>query len=158
MSSAGLIIDTNLLLLLVIGLVEDGRHISKSDRLNGYSQEDYQIVVRFMGRFKSVFTTHYIATEVSNLIDLGGELGSRVYEAARLLLSEFQQIESTIVDDSASPYFLKFGLTDASLISLVSDYTVLTDDGPLSGVLYAVNGDNVVQLEVAKSIVAASSR
>ncbi|MBK0057034.1 hypothetical protein IAE40_00190 [Pseudomonas sp. S44] len=62
------------------------------------------------------------------------------------------------MDDSASPYFLKFGLTDASLISLVSDYTVLTDDGPLSGVLYAVNGDNVVQLEVAKSIVAASSR
>lgn len=158
MSSAGLIIDTNLLLLLVIGLVEDGKHIPKSDRLGAYSKEDYEIVVKFMGRFKSVFITPYIATEVSNLIDLNGDVRVRVYEAARLLFSEFQQIESNIEGDAASAHYLTFGLTDSSLIGLVADYTVLTDDGPLCGVLYAVNGENVIQLEVAKSMILNSAR
>ncbi|WP_087695035.1 hypothetical protein [Pseudomonas sp. PE-S1G-1] len=158
MSSAGLIIDANLLLLLVIGLVEDGKHISKSNRLGNYSLEDYKIVALYMGRFKNVFITPYIATEVSNLIDLKGEVRARVFEAAKLLFSEFKQIETRIVDDMNSPYFHIFGLTDNSLIHLVSDYTVLTDDGPISGILYSVNGDNVVELAVARTIIQNSMR
>lgn len=153
MSSSGLIIDTNLLLLLVIGAIEEGRHIKNSNRLKEYDEGDYQIVVSFMGRFKEVYITPYIATEVSNLIDLNGHARTMAFEAAQLLFSQFQQIETNISVDSAMHLFSTYGLTDTSLIGLVSDYTILTNDGRMSGPLYAINGENVIHLEFARAIV-----
>ncbi|OJT30933.1 hypothetical protein BOP96_10135 [Pseudomonas sp. FSL W5-0203] len=137
MSSPRLIIDTNLLLLLVIGAIEEGRHISSSSRLKSYNEEDYQVVVKFMGRFTDVYITPYIATEVSNLIDLNGYARIMAFEAAQLLFSQFQQIDSNISADSAAKLFSTYGLTDTSLIGLVSDYTILTNDGRMSQPLYA---------------------
>ena len=40
-----LIIDTNLLLLLVIGAVEGGRHIQNSKRLNKFTLQDYDAIL-----------------------------------------------------------------------------------------------------------------
>lgn len=158
MSSAGLIIDTNLLLLLVIGALEEGRHISNSNRLKEYNEEDYQVVVRFMGRFSNIYITPYIATEVSNLIDLNGHARTMAFEAARLVFSQFQQIDTNISADSEMSLFSTYGLTDSSLIGLVSDYTILTNDGRMSGALYAINGDNVIHLEFARALLQDSRR
>ncbi|MBD8570708.1 hypothetical protein IFT86_16930 [Pseudomonas syringae] len=152
MSSSRLIIDTNLLLLLVIGSIEDGRHISNSKRLKDYNESDYQIVVRFMGGFSDVYITPYIATEVSNLIDLNGHARIMAFEAAQLLFSQFQQIDTNIATDSEIKLFSIYGLTDTSLIGLVSEYTILTNDGRMSGALYAVNGENVVNLNFARGL------
>ncbi|QHB00573.1 hypothetical protein FXO12_10335 [Pseudomonas sp. J380] len=55
--------------------------------------------------------------------------------------------------DSAAKLFSTYGLTDTSLIGLVSDYTILTNDGRMSQPLYAINGDNVVHLEFARTMV-----
>jgi hypothetical protein len=40
-----LIIDTNLLLLLIIGSVDDGIHINKSSRLSSYNIEDFDNIL-----------------------------------------------------------------------------------------------------------------
>ena len=158
MSSAGLIIDANLLLLLVIGVLEEGRHISNSGRLKEYSEDDYQVIVKYMGRFSNVYITPYIATEVSNLIDLNGHARIMAFEAARLLFSQFQQIDTNISADSESNLFSTYGLTDSSLIGLVADYTILTNDGRMSNALYAINGDNVIHLELARTLLQESRR
>ena len=94
-----LIIDTNLLLLLVIGAVEEGRHIRNSKRLNAFNISDYDNVVKIMSSYDQVFITPYIATEVSNLIDLNGRAKLLVYEVARNLFTIFKQIDVDIDAD-----------------------------------------------------------
>ena len=80
-----LIIDTNLLLLLVIGAVEGGRHIKNSKRLGAFDLDDYNTVLKIMATYDEIFITPYIATEVSNLIDLNGNPGVLAYKIAREL-------------------------------------------------------------------------
>ncbi|PPB87732.1 PIN domain-containing protein [Acinetobacter soli] len=146
-----LIIDANLLLLYVIGLVDHGKYIGSSDRLKKYNKQDFDILIRLIEPFKEVYVTPYIATEVSNLIDLKGRIGEQVYDIFKILLNNLLlQIESKFNEDSNSEFFTKFGLTDASLTILINDYYILTDDGPLCGILYGLKGDNVLQFQVVK--------
>jgi hypothetical protein len=131
-----LIIDTNLLLLLVIGAVEEGRHIRNSKRLKAFTINDYDNVLEIIKNHDAVFITPYIATEVSNLIDLDGDARLLAYQFARILFSEFKKIDIDIDADCNSSFFLEFGITDSSLIRLAPNYFILTCDyrmlGPLN--------------------------
>lgn len=147
-----LIIDTNLLLLLIIGAVEGGRHIRNSNRLGEYDIDDYQAVLDVMENYKEVYITHYIAAEVSNLIDLKGHASKLAYEIARILFSEFKQIDSNIVSDSSSEKFLEYGITDNSLIRLASSYNILTHDKRLYGELFSACGGNIIPFEAVRKI------
>lgn len=140
-----LVIDTNLLLLLVIGAVEEGRHISTSKRLGDFELSDYDHVVKIMSQFSEVCITSYIATEVSNLIDLHGTSGKLAYGIARSLFSIFTEIETNLRTDCLPDHFDYYGITDCSLIHLVSDCKVLTSDHRLCTVLYQVQPDNVIE-------------
>ncbi len=142
--SNNLIIDTNLLLLLIIGSVDNGTCISKSKRLTDYSLEDYDFLVEVMGRYKNTFITPYIATEVSNLIDLKDQQGIKAFKNANLFFQIFEQIDVNIKDDCNLVNFEKFGITDASLVKLVKDYSVLTNDGKLYPMLINANFDNTL--------------
>ncbi len=139
----GLIIDTNLLLLLVIGAVEEGRHIGTSKRLNAFNIEDYDNVLEFMKGYSSVYITPYIAAEVSNLIDLDGRAGVKAYLVARELFDFFSQIDVSISDDCASDYYLRFGIADSSIIRLASDYDIFTYDNRMLTALYEVSPDAI---------------
>jgi hypothetical protein len=147
-----LIIDTNLLLLLVIGAVEGGRHISTSNRLNKFTIKDYDLILKIMDNYKAVAITPYIATEVSNLIDLDGRASDLAYNIAGVLFSQFNQINSNIIDDVSHPAFPVFGITDCSLIKLAEDYVILTDDNRLLNSLYDSNFENVLPFEWARTL------
>ncbi|WP_346840907.1 hypothetical protein RAL92_21810 [Metapseudomonas otitidis] len=147
-----LIIDTNLLLLLVIGGVDQGRYIGRSSRLNKFSERDYRIVLEYISDFQ-VFITPYIAAEVSNLIDLKGEAAQKAFEVARVFFGVFEQIDSVIKDDCSGVEFQRFGITDSSLVRLVKDYLVLTDDNRLTVPLYAECGENVIPYDFIKNLV-----
>ena len=136
-----LIIDTNLLLLLIIGSLDDGVHIRKSKRLNSYTLDDYDFLVSFINKYK-IYITPYLATEISNLIDFYGELKERAMLLARELFKQFEEIDTTIIKDSASKEFIYFGLADASLVRLVKDYRVLTNDMRLYSVLCSSSATN----------------
>ncbi len=138
-----LIIDANLLLLLVIGAVEEGRHIGASKRLNGFSLDDYDDVLKMMSGYE-VFITPYIATEVSNLIDLKGHAKSLAYEVARNLFSVLGKIDVDIDADCGSTFFPVFGITDTSLIKLAKEYIILTNDHRMLTALYHANPNNVI--------------
>ncbi|RII74807.1 PIN domain-containing protein [Pseudomonas monteilii] len=152
MSDKDLIIDTNLLLLLVIGAVENGRHIRNSSRLNQFNEDDYQTVIKVMSEYKKVCITPYIATEVSNLIDLNGHAYVLAMEIARELFKLFETLETNIEADCTPAHFLQYGITDSSLISLVTDYTVLTNDNRLLAPLYDACPENVLPYAVIKAI------
>ena len=152
MGKKTLIIDTNLLLLLVIGAVEGGRHIQNSKRLNKFTLQDYDAILDVMASHQEICITHYIATEVSNLVDLNGYAARPAHGTARILFSQFRQIHSDIATDSAQHTFLAYGLTDSSLVRLAADHTILTDDQRLFGALFSACAENVLPFEVVPKL------
>ena len=132
----GLLIDTNLLLVMIIGGIDNGRYIEKSKRLRSdFCIEDYHRLWEFAKGYKKIYITPYIAAEVSNLIDLNREAGIKAFELARNVFSFFTQAETLIFADCKGEFFLKFGLTDNSIIKLSRSLDILTNDGRMAVLL-----------------------
>ena len=129
-SKEGLLIDTNLLILYVIGLIDVNR-IEENKRTRTYTKEDFYLLVNFISYFKKVVTTTNILTETSNLLE-GVE-----YQKIPVL-SILPQIVENIEEHSLlshplmisnTRFFTKFGLSDMVSMELSkSQYLVLTDD------------------------------
>ncbi len=140
------IIDTNILLLLVIGSVRNGELISKSNRLKRYTIEDYEYASRLFLSTTERYITSYVAAELSNLIDLKGENRMEVFENARLILSNMKQVDCLIKKDVENENFIKYGITDNSIIYLAQSYTIITDDHRMSGVIRKNYPNNVLNV------------
>ena len=136
--TAGVLVDTNILLLLFVGSVER-RLIERFKRTvsRGFDESDYELLTSLLKLFNNrVVTTPHILTEVSNL---AGQLGSQrqrffSYFAKGIsqLIEHYEPSENLVQVES----FVKFGLTDAAIIDLVKgQYLVLTDDFRLSNYL-----------------------
>jgi hypothetical protein len=132
---SGLLLDANLLLLYQVGLFDE-RVIETFPHTKQYTIDGYRLLARFVGRFSALVTTPNILTEVSNL---SGKLGEanllRFREAFKGTIDVIGEEYCASKQAAGSPAFLKFGLTDAGIASLVSenDFLVLTDDLPLAG-------------------------
>lgn len=148
----GLLIDTNLLLVMIIGGIDEGRYIEQSKRLNAFCIEDYYILWEIVKQYKEVWITPYIATEVSNLIDLNGHAGVRAFELAREIFGYFKQAETLISDDCKGGFFTRFGITDSSIISLSKDFYILTNDTRMFAPLYDVSPERIVPYMTYKAI------
>ncbi|MDC4563711.1 hypothetical protein NQ786_18495 [Acinetobacter baumannii] len=146
-----LIVDTNLLLLWVIGSIDSGSYLSRSNRLDKFKYEDFTKLNSLIAKYDALYITPYIATEVSNLIDLKGEAKEKALEIFKALLLNTMKIADTDIHlDIEGNTFYIYGITDNSLITLVKNYYVLTDDNPLCCALYEVNPDHVLQYSVAQ--------
>lgn len=140
----GLLIDTNLLLLMIIGGIDEGRYIKKSKRLNTYCRDDYYNLWKLVEDYKEIWITPYIAAEVSNLIDISGEAGERIFALAGEIFKTFKQVKVTISDDCQQDFFNQFGLTDSSIINLSKKVHVITNDQRMLTPLYATSPDNII--------------
>jgi hypothetical protein len=141
-----LILDTNLLLLFIIGRVDGGIHISKSKRLKKFSLKDFEKVHLAVMSANKVLITPYIATEVSNLMDMSGILHKMMMEEAKRVIELFEHIEVDLASDTDGR-FVSFGITDNSLINLVQKHVIMTDDHRLTPLLYNVNASNVLVID-----------
>src|SRR5438445_13474765 len=63
---AGILVDTNILLLLLIGNY-DRSLITTFRRTDKFTESDYVLLVDFLSRFATIYTTTHVLTEVSNL-------------------------------------------------------------------------------------------
>src|SRR6266404_339872 len=70
-TSAGLLVDTNLLVLFAVGTVNRNR-IETFKRTRQYTKTDYDLLVRVLEKFKTLYTVAHVLAEVSNLTDLPG--------------------------------------------------------------------------------------
>lgn len=125
----GIFIDSNLLVLLVVGSL-DKQLIARHRRLSAFTPEDFDILADLMTQVEVVFATPNTLTEASNLIAQHRE------PQRRDLLGELQRaIETTIeiivpsAEASLREEFIGLGLADAALLTVVnSDRPLLTDD------------------------------
>ncbi|MEM9136987.1 MAG: PIN domain-containing protein [Cyanobacteria bacterium P01_F01_bin.42] len=148
----GIIVDTNILLLYVVG-VTNRQRIQKFKRTCQFLPEDFDLLKQILAYFKMVITTPSILTEVNSLANqLGEPERSRCLSRLKVLMSRLEekyQRSATIAEDQ---YFQRFGLTDCGILSLANArYLVLTDDLRLTNHLNsygidAVNFNNLREL------------
>ncbi|MGO8790527.1 MAG: PIN domain-containing protein [Terriglobia bacterium] len=140
----GLLIDTNLLLLLFVGF-HGRKGIQRFKRTIQFTPEDFDCLARVIRLFKLVVTTPSVLTEVSNLL---GQLpeGTRrpVFQILSRAIPTFHENFTSSRDLAQAPCFPKFGLTDAGIVqSAKGELLVLTDDFRLAGYL-ASHGIDVI--------------
>lgn len=128
--SKGLLIDTNLLILLVVGALNPDQ-ISRYKRTNTYTAEDYQLLLSFVDRFRLVVTTPNILTEASNLLEGYTYRNQSALSLLERVAQFMQEVyhESLPTMQSYAKSYRKFGLSDATIHRVAEEnYLVLTDD------------------------------
>lgn len=145
----GILIDTNILLLFLVGSVSPDL-IPRISRTSNFSFQDFQIISNTIDFFDVKVTTPHVLTEVSNLIGRRSIIQTALRSYVEIVEERF--LESTkVVSDEA---FLKFGLTDTAILDLAKDsYLVLTDDRPLFGLLMNMGVDAITLDSLRNAVV-----
>lgn len=127
-----LLIDTNLLLVLVVGAY-DRDQIERFKRTRAYTADDYELLLRFIGGFGELVVTPNVLTEVSNLAgQLAEPLRGHVLSALALLAMQVPERYFPSRVAARETDFTRLGLTDVSILLTAREpIAVLTDDLPL---------------------------
>ena len=139
------VIDTNLLLVFLVGCV-DPELITKFNRTNSrYCKDDFKILDDFIAKFKKFATTPNILTEVSNL---GGQLKDNAKYRFFAFLAQFiQKVTEKYIPSSEiskDDLFIKFGITDRGIFELdKSEHLILTDDYKLASFCGKLGFDSI---------------
>jgi rRNA-processing protein FCF1 len=135
----GIIVDTNLMLLLIIGIYSPYR-IETFKRTNRYTRDDFDILGRLLTPFKHRITTPFILTEVDNL---SRQLPEREHDAIANIMvqvcTKLFEIRVPSLEVMKLKHYPKIGLTDSLLLLSAEEYVVLTDDFTLSNRIQSLN-------------------
>ena len=114
-------IDTNLLVLLVVGET-DKDLISKHRRTRAYRVQDYELLVKLINEADhQVLVTPNTLTEASNLLAQHQDPErSRIFDVLQALIEKTEEevVESKVA--ARNSHFKRLGLTDAALLEIVS--------------------------------------
>jgi rRNA-processing protein FCF1 len=129
MKSGGLLVDTNLLVLLTVGIVNRAR-IDTFKRTSRYTKSDFELLRRVIAKFSTLYTVAHILAEVSNLTDLPGTELARARRVLKGAISALDEVAVPSVRASEDPLYRDLGLVDAAIgtVARAHNCTVLTDD------------------------------
>lgn len=121
----GVFLDTNLLLLFVVGLRSSER-VRTHRKLQAFVPDDAEALYRFCGRFPRIVTMPHVLTQASDLLQDDDQLSlKRVVD-----LCEEEFIPSREV--TALHQYPYMGLADAAILGRIAgSFLVLSDDGRL---------------------------
>lgn len=106
----GLLVDTNILLLYIVGTV-DIDLIRNFSRTANFSENDFYIVSKFIDIFDIKITTPHILTEISDLLGNKRELQIALGKYIELMEEKFLQSKQI----AKTKTFLQFGLADTAI-------------------------------------------
>ena len=132
-----LVLDTNVLLLFIVGNLVGKSRIRTTRRLEIYESNHLTILNNFASQFKKHVSTPNILTEASNLIGSGDQ---QLCDGGAQALEDYVKVLDEIYEPSkkllSPPFFRSLGLADASLIHLAKKGDcVVTVDGQLYGMM-----------------------
>lgn len=143
----GILIDTNILILWVVGTVNRER-ISLFNRTKTFTPNDYDILSQIIDYFSKIVTTPHILTEVNSLMNTLGEpersnalkILAKAIKNSDKVHEEYRESFQIMQNEK----FSKFGLTDCGILEICQGrYLVLTDDFKLAGYLSSQNIDTI---------------
>lgn len=134
--SPELLIDSNLLLLLIMGSFNRSL-IGTFKRLAMFTKEDFSFLQMLVAQCKTIIVTPHILTEFSNLAN---SLPHRQKEEWSIFFREWivkalEERQIGAVEIAASNAFLYFGITDAAMFHASTEVSVLTIDARLAAYL-----------------------
>jgi hypothetical protein len=134
----GLLVDTNVLLLLLVGSI-DPKIIGdfKITANQGFTETDYETLQNLIKNFQKVVTTPHILAEVSNHADkFKSESHQRIFSKFISLIDLLEEHFESAKALARSDAFVRFGLTDTAISMLAAKkFLVLTVDLSLAGYL-----------------------
>ena len=124
MPPTGFFIDTNLLLLLIVGSVGKD-FIAKHGRLRNFTADDFDNLIHLLHP-QQVFVTPNTLTETSNLLAQHKDPErSRFFDKLKFIIQESKEVIVASTVAAGNNAFKRLGLTDAALLE------VATADTPL---------------------------
>jgi len=126
---AGLLVDTNLLVLLAVGTVNRNR-IETFKRTRQYTENDFDLLVRVLNNFERLFTVAHVLAEVSNLTDLPGAERLQARLVLKATISLLQEADLTSTRAAEDILYRDLGLVDAAIgaVARANNCAVVTDD------------------------------
>jgi len=130
---AGVLLDTNLLLLLLAGTV-DRELIGNWKRTQIYDQDDFDLLSDLLELHRGLVMTPHIATEVSNLAtSLAKPDHDRFFRLFAGYLHECEERLVAVREVAVVDVFARLGLTDTAIVRFKRRRPlVVTDDLPLA--------------------------
>ncbi|MBP0019554.1 MAG: hypothetical protein J7647_18630 [Cyanobacteria bacterium SBLK] len=127
--SQGIIIDSNIFILWVVGTVNPKR-ISQFKRTKIFFPEDYTLLLKFMSEFSSFITMPSILTEVNGFINQIAEPEKTLaLNVLAQIINRLTEIYIKSQQISQVQSCNKFGLTDCGILeACLNRYLVLTND------------------------------
>lgn len=136
--NAGVLVDTNLLLLYFVGFY-DQRLIERWGRTaDRFVAVDFDTLLVLLEGFERLVVTPHILTEVSNLLGYLRDPARTVCfgRFAEIIRSTMLEERTPGMDLSENPAFMLFGIADTSILDAAAgSYLVLTDDLSLAAYL-----------------------
>jgi hypothetical protein len=126
----GALVDTNLLLLYLIGSYDPDLVIHRRfKRVAKYTAEDFDALILLLNEFRASVTTPHVLTEVSNLAgQLSGRFKEECFKKFVELFTSFTELGKSSLLVASRQQFPYLGLTDCAIIDAASEYLVITDD------------------------------
>ena len=114
-----LILDANLLVLLVVGLV-DPKLISQHRRTQGFVEEDFPLLKQALQAYTTVLITPGILAESSNLLRYDAEpRKSHLMNVFRELLGTYDERHVAANEIAHDGAFVRLGLTDTGILDVL---------------------------------------
>jgi rRNA-processing protein FCF1 len=134
-AAAGILVDTNLLVLYIVGLYKPGL-ITAFKRTRQYTAEDFGLVARAIKFFRQIIVTPQMLAELTNL--LGEREDKQVSACFRVIVVVLQRAGEQYLPKNrllTNDLLPRLGFTDLSILEAAKEfgYSVLTDDFVLHG-------------------------
>lgn len=141
--SRGALVDTNLLVLLLVGSVSKAR-IGRFKRTQNFTTGDYETLQRLLGVLGRLFTTPHVLSQVSDLIDMPGKDLVTVRSLFSQVVEKADESYTPSSDLIKNALFTRLGLTDAAVAKVCSKgILVVTTDLDLHIALQTRGADSL---------------
>ena len=125
MMPKSVVLDTNLLVLFVVGLV-DPKYIAIHKRLRTYDADDFDLLRRIVSISGGLIVTPNTLSEASNLLkQINEPARTMIGRGFRQMIERVQEVYVESAIASARPEFLRLGLTDSAILHVGKDDVVL---------------------------------
>ena len=148
--SRGLLLDSNLLLLYLVGTVDPALVGSgQYNKLSSFRMQEIVILRQLTSVFSRVVTTAHILTEVSNLVNTMHDAGKqRVFKAFAETLEVMNEQIVLSYRIARRQEFQYLGLTDSVLAEMADKFLIVSNDGRMVNLLRDTGIDALKWVEV----------
>lgn len=135
MAGKNVILDTNLLVLFVVGIT-DPKYIAIHKRLQDYNKNDFSLLSRLVLSYESLVLNPHVLAETSNLAgQITGPAKSKIYGKLGELIENCHEAFIESKRGVRLKEYRDLGVTDAVLLCASRDeHVIATVDGRLYGV------------------------